>query len=145
MYRNLSCHRLIALLCHSIFHPQTLRFYSEPFFVFLAVSLQIASHFDSRRQYIDESTGEVRLLSESAVSRALRAYNLHPEQLSRPAPVNAMKSLHPNHCWQTVVINALNQITAQGGFTRTAFTDYRHKAAKTRGLKQRFAHITYIG
>ena len=53
-----------------------------------------------KAEYIDESTGEVRLLSESAVSRALRAYNLHPEQLSRPAPVNAMKSLHPNHCWQ---------------------------------------------
>ena len=45
-----------------------------------------------KAEYIDESTGEVRLLSESAVSRALRAYNLHPEQLSRPAPVNAMKS-----------------------------------------------------
>ncbi|HDR1157436.1 DDE-type integrase/transposase/recombinase [Pasteurella multocida] len=53
-----------------------------------------------KAEYIDESTGEIRLLSESAVSRALRTYNLHPEQLSRPAPVNSMKSLHPNHCWQ---------------------------------------------
>ncbi|MFP4678833.1 transposase, partial [Pasteurella multocida] len=53
-----------------------------------------------KAEYIDESTGEIRLLSESAVNRALRTYNLHPEQLSRPAPVNSMKSLHPNHCWQ---------------------------------------------
>ncbi|HDR1035439.1 TPA: DDE-type integrase/transposase/recombinase [Pasteurella multocida] len=53
-----------------------------------------------KAEYIDESTGEIRLLSESAVNRALRTYNLHPEQLSRPAPVNSMRSLHPNHCWQ---------------------------------------------
>ncbi|MBN6075511.1 transposase family protein [Aggregatibacter actinomycetemcomitans] len=60
----------------------------------------LRANHEIKAEYIDESTGEVRLLSESAVSRALRAYNLHPEQLSRPAPVNAMKSLHPNHCWQ---------------------------------------------
>ena len=32
--------------------------------------------------------------------RALREYRLHPDQLLQPAPVNRMKSEHPNHCWQ---------------------------------------------
>lgn len=49
---------------------------------------------------IDESTGEVLPLSESAITRALREYRLHPDQLLQPAPVSRMKSLHPNHCWQ---------------------------------------------
>ena len=49
---------------------------------------------------IDEETGEVQPLSESAITRALREYKLHPDQLLQPAPVNRMKSEHPNHCWQ---------------------------------------------
>ena len=34
------------------------------------------------------------------IVRALREYRLHPDQLLQPAPVNRMKSEHPNHCWQ---------------------------------------------
>ena len=49
---------------------------------------------------VDEETGEVLPLSESTVTRALREYKLHPDQLLQPAPVNRMKSEHPNHCWQ---------------------------------------------
>lgn len=48
----------------------------------------------------DVSTGEVALLSDSAILRALRTYRLHPEQLLAPAPVTSLRSLHPNHCWQ---------------------------------------------
>lgn len=39
-------------------------------------------------------------LSENAISRSLKAYCLHPDQLLAPAPVVSMKSLHPNHVWQ---------------------------------------------
>ena len=49
---------------------------------------------------IDTDTGEVLPLSESTIVRALREYRLHPDQLLQPAPVNRMKSEHPNHCWQ---------------------------------------------
>ena len=49
---------------------------------------------------VDEETGEVLPSSESTVTRALREYKLHPDQLLQPAPVNRMKSEHPNHCWQ---------------------------------------------
>ena len=49
---------------------------------------------------IDEETGEVMPLSESTITRALREYKLHPDQLLQPDPVSRMKSEHPNHCWQ---------------------------------------------
>ncbi|WJV52775.1 DDE-type integrase/transposase/recombinase [Prodigiosinella aquatilis] len=49
---------------------------------------------------LDESTGEFIPLSETAISRALRGYGLHPDQLSQPAPVTELASRHPNHVWQ---------------------------------------------
>ncbi len=48
----------------------------------------------------DPETGELLPLSDSAIARALRHYNLHPDQLNRPAPAVELKSLHPNHVWQ---------------------------------------------
>jgi hypothetical protein len=49
---------------------------------------------------VDEETGEIVHLSASAVARALRSYNLHPEQLRRPSPHINLRSKHPNHVWQ---------------------------------------------
>lgn len=48
----------------------------------------------------NKKTGEVSLLSPSAVNRALSLYRLHPDQLAQPAPKTQMASLHPNHVWQ---------------------------------------------
>jgi len=45
-------------------------------------------------------SGEVFLLSTSAIVKALRLYHMHPEQVLRPAPAISMASLHPNHVWQ---------------------------------------------
>ena len=53
-----------------------------------------------RAESIDNSTGEVRELSISAINRALYAYRLHPDQLAQPTPVTELASLHPNHVWQ---------------------------------------------
>jgi transposase InsO family protein len=53
-----------------------------------------------RAQRVDAGTGEVFPLSESAISRALKGYKLHPDQLLRAAPAKEMQSLHPNHVWQ---------------------------------------------
>ncbi|KLS01891.1 hypothetical protein M686_03765, partial [Neisseria gonorrhoeae SK16942] len=49
---------------------------------------------------IDGETGEVIPLSENTITRALREYKLHSDQLLQPDPVSRMKSEHPNHCWQ---------------------------------------------
>lgn len=53
-----------------------------------------------RAERLDEATGEIIRLSVSAITRALRGYGLHPEQLLRPAPSKELKSMHPNHVWQ---------------------------------------------
>lgn len=49
---------------------------------------------------LDAETGELVPLSDTAISRGLRAHALHPDQLLRPAPAVELKSLHPNHVWQ---------------------------------------------
>ncbi|EGK5825836.1 DDE-type integrase/transposase/recombinase [Morganella morganii] len=48
----------------------------------------------------DEATGEFFPLSDDTISRALRNYGLHPEQLDAPAPSSEVASLHPNHVWE---------------------------------------------
>ncbi|PTT40220.1 integrase [Acidovorax sp. HMWF018] len=53
-----------------------------------------------RADRTDPATGELVPLSDSAIARALRHYNLHPDQLNRPTPAVELKSLHPNHVWQ---------------------------------------------
>ena len=49
---------------------------------------------------VDEVTGEFRPLTCSAISRALRSYKLHPEQLLQDSPAVSLASRHPNHVWQ---------------------------------------------
>lgn len=53
-----------------------------------------------RAERIDKSTGELVPMSDSAISRAMKAYGLHPDQLLAPDPHSEMRSLHPNHVWQ---------------------------------------------
>lgn len=53
-----------------------------------------------RGERVDEVSGEIVALSESTVARALRAYELHPEQLNRPTPHANLRSPRPNWCWQ---------------------------------------------
>jgi len=64
-----------------------------------AVAL-LRANGEIRAEFIDPATGELRPLSDSAISRALKAYALHPEQLLRPSAHTELKSLHPNHVWQ---------------------------------------------
>ncbi|HHY0901656.1 TPA: integrase [Salmonella enterica] len=48
----------------------------------------------------DEETGEFFPLSTDAISRALRSYRLHYDQLQNPAPSLELASKHPNHVWE---------------------------------------------
>lgn len=49
---------------------------------------------------VDEGTGEFTALSISSITRALRVYRLHPDQLLQPEPAVSLASRHPNHVWQ---------------------------------------------
>lgn len=48
----------------------------------------------------DQDTGELKMLSAKSIARALRTYNLHPDQLLQPEPAIRLASKHPNHVWQ---------------------------------------------
>lgn len=48
----------------------------------------------------DPETGEFFPLSTDAISRALRNYRLHYDQLQAPSPSLELASLHPNHVWE---------------------------------------------
>lgn len=60
----------------------------------------LRSNGEIEAERVDGRTGECVTLSVSAIGRALRAYNLHPDQLLAPAPATSLRSPHPNHCWQ---------------------------------------------
>lgn len=49
---------------------------------------------------VDQQTGEITLLSESAVARALKGYGLHWDQVRSLALAVAQSTPHPNHTWQ---------------------------------------------
>ncbi len=49
---------------------------------------------------VDPETGEITMPSVETISRAMRKYGCHPEQLRRGKPVGRVRSLYPNHVWQ---------------------------------------------
>lgn len=53
-----------------------------------------------RAERLDESTGEIKPLSVSAIVRALKGYGLDSDLLNAPAPAVRLASKHPNHVWQ---------------------------------------------
>lgn len=50
---------------------------------------------------VNTDTGEIVMPSTATVSRALRRYGCHPDQLRQATPATELRSLHPNHVWQT--------------------------------------------
>lgn len=44
-------------------------------------------------------TGEITMPSVETISRAMRQYGCHPEQLRKGKPTGRVRSLHPNHTW----------------------------------------------
>jgi hypothetical protein len=78
-------------------------------------------------------TGEIVPLSTSAISRGLRAYGLHPDQLLQPAPAAQLRSLHPNHVWQidaslcVLFYLATNKPSEQGLQVMEAAKFYKNK------------------
>lgn len=49
---------------------------------------------------VNIETGEVSMPSADTISRAMRRYGCHPDQLRAARPAIEMRSLHPNHVWQ---------------------------------------------
>ena len=94
-----------------------------------------------RADRADPATGELVPLSDSAIARALRHYNLHPDQLNRPTPAVELKSLHPNHVWQVdaslCVLYYLNARTEAESGLRVMERDkfYKNKPANLKRIE----------
>lgn len=94
-----------------------------------------------RAEALDEGTGELTRLSDSAIARALRSYGLHPDQLNRPTPAVELKSLHPNHVWQIdasiCVLYYLNARTAKEAGLQVMERDkfYKNKPANLKRIE----------
>lgn len=90
---------------------------------------------------LDDATGELTRLSDSAIARALRHYGLHPDQLNRPTPAVELKSLHPNHVWQIdasiCVLYYLNAHTAKEAGLQVMDRDkfYKNKPANLKRIE----------
>lgn len=57
-------------------------------------------HGNGKGDKMIKETGEFVMHSPQAVSRAMRLYRCHPDQLAKGEPARCMKSLHPNHVWE---------------------------------------------
>lgn len=94
-----------------------------------------------RAEALEEATGELTRLSDSAIARALRSYGLHPDQLNRPTPAVELKSLHPNHVWQIdasiCVLYYLNARTAKEAGLQVMERDkfYKNKPANLKRIE----------
>lgn len=61
---------------------------------------QLRANGAIRAEWLDEATGEVAPLSDSAIARALKGYGLHPDQVDLMPAATPLRSDHPNHVWQ---------------------------------------------
>lgn len=104
-----------------------------------------------RAKRMDPTTGEVIELNPSTVIKALRAHNLHPEQLRRPTPHTPLMSPWPNHTWQVdasvCVVFYLPLGRNAGGTAIVPLSEAVHYKNKPENLKaiERFRVIRYVG
>lgn len=95
---------------------------------------------------IDDETGEVGQLSDTAISRALRSYRLHPGQLDAPTPHQPLSSPHPNHTWQVDASVCVVYYLPAGGVGLCDLKAAVHYKNKPENLKaiETFRVIRYV-
>ena len=49
---------------------------------------------------VNAGTGEMTMPSSETISRAMRRYGCHPDQLGAARPAVELRSAHPNHAWE---------------------------------------------
>lgn len=100
-----------------------------------------------KAERIDTETGEVCLLSDAAIARALRHYQLHPEQLRQATPHQPLSSPHPNWCWQVDASVCVVYYLPDGGAGLCDLKQAVHYKNKPENLKaiEKFRVIRYVG
>jgi transposase InsO family protein len=95
---------------------------------------------------LDDKTGELVPLSESAIANGLRTYNLHPDQLRQATPHTNLQSLHPNHVWQVDGSVCVIYYLPDGSSELVELDDAVHYKNKPQNLKaiEQFRVIRYV-
>jgi hypothetical protein len=95
---------------------------------------------------VDTDTGELVPLSESAISRALKTYVLHPDQLRQATPHTRLQSLHPNHVWEVDASVCVIYYLPDGGAELVELDQAVHYKNKPQNLKaiEQFRVIRYV-
>lgn len=94
------------------------------------MTLKLAVHIakSNGEGITDPETGEITMPSVETISRAMRQYGCHPDQLKRGKPTGRVRSLHPNHIWMLdASVCILYRIR---GTKRVVFLDERSYNAK---------------
>ena len=99
-----------------------------------------------KAERIDPATGEIFRLSDAAIARALRHYQLHPDQLRVPTPHQPLSSPHPNWCWQVDASVCVVYYLPDGGAGLCDIKQAVHYKNKPDNLKaiERFRVIRYV-
>lgn len=94
----------------------------------MTLKLAVRIMKDNGEGVADPETGEIIMPSVETISRAMRQYGCHPEQLKKGKPTGRVRSLHPNHVWQLdASVCILYRIR---GAKRVVFLDERTYNAK---------------
>lgn len=86
---------------------------------------------------VDGDTGEIRSVSASTISRALKRSGLHPDQIAAPTPHMPMRYPHPNHTWQIDASVCVVFYLADGGaklLDQSRF--YKNKPEQLKSIEQ---------
>lgn len=86
---------------------------------------------------VDCDTGEIRSVSASTISRALKRSGLHPDQIAAPTPHMPMRYPHPNHTWQIDASVCVVFYLADGGaklLDQSRF--YKNKPEQLKSIEQ---------
>jgi hypothetical protein len=107
-----------------------------------------------RAERVDTETGEILPLSDSTISRALKAARLSPRQLRQAPPHQRLRSLYPNHVWQVDASVCVLYYLPRGmdgksepGAWMMPIRKQEHYKNKLGNLKaiERFRVIRYVG
>ncbi len=80
---------------------------------------------------VNTKTGEVTMPSSETISRAMRRYGCHPDQLGAARPAVELRSLHPNHVWEIDASVCVLYRLKGGGVRLVNERDYNeHKPGK---------------
>ena len=98
-----------------------------------------------KAERLDKATGEVVPLSASAISRALKGYQLHPDQLNRPSPHRPQMSEHANALWQVdASVCVIFYLPAEGLCGVMDAVHYKNKPENVKAIEKARV-IRYVG